>query len=414
MDRLHYEEMAENLRKLFRDKSVLKRDFYLFGHCNATEELADLLVGRGCKVNGILDNNICKQGTVYKGIPVVPPDKVLTADAEQTIVCIVSRAYASMTKQLKRMGYAGMIKKLVDYDPYAEYSLSKQTVREKRRRLESGIQLLERQRTKYPGQYRIYCPFSALGDVYYTMSYLPYFLNKRMIREYVVFAVGRACAEIAGMFGTKQVEALGQKDMDESIQAVLYTEDTDAYIAHHDRPYIIKLAKALYIKKVPFEIIYKCGVFGLNRDCVPYKPSNLAVYSMLNQIKTGRAVVLSPFAKSVADIDTKYWKQIIRHYKEKGYQIFTNVVGDERALEGTVRLEVGLSQLRSVVERAGTFIGIRSGLCDVIREADCRKIALYPDCYYSDTKWKVEEIFHLDTFENIVVDHNGLFERKFI
>ena len=70
--------------------------------------------------------------------------------------------------------------------------------------------------------------------------------------------------------------------------------------------------------------------------------------------------------------------------------------------------------MRSVVERAGTFIGIRSGLCDVIREADCRKIALYPDCYYSDTKWKVEEIFHLDTFENIVVDHNGLFERKFI
>lgn len=170
-----------------------------------------------------------------------------------------------------------MVKKLVDYDPYAEYSLSEKTVRERQRRVEQGICLLERQRTKFLGQYLIYCPFFALCDVYYTMSYLPYFLQEVKICEYVVFTVGRACTEIAGMYGIKQVEALSQKDMDELIQAVLYTRDRDAYIAHRDRPYVIKLAKALHIKKVPLEIIYKCGVFGLDRACIPYKPSKLVV-----------------------------------------------------------------------------------------------------------------------------------------
>ena len=62
-----------------------------------------------------------------------------------------------------------------------------------------------------------------------------------------------------------------------------------------------------------------------------------------------------------------------------------------------------LSELQCAAEYAGTFIGIRSGVCDVIREAACRKIALYPDCCYSDTRWKMAEIYHLEDFENIVV-----------
>ncbi len=64
--------------------------------------------------------------------------------------------------------------------------------------------------------------------------------------------------------------------------------------------------------------------------------------------------------------------------------------------------------MKSVVERAGTFIGIRSGLCDVIRTADCHKIALYPDYHYCGTRWTAAEIYAIEGFENIVV--NGDFQ----
>lgn len=403
MDRIHYEEMEQNLDKLLQDASLYGRNIYLFGHCNASEELADLLGKKGWRVRAILDNNVSKQGREYRGIPIVAPAEIMTLDEEQTIVCIAARAYAAMERQLRRMGYGGIIRRLVDYDSYAEYSLSEETVRKRQKRVDRGRELLKAQRVKYPGCYQLYCPFSALGDVYYMMAYLPYFLQKRWIEKYVVFTIGAACAEVAEMFGARHVEAFSQKEMDESIQAVLYNGEEDAYIPHQDRPYVVKLAKALHIKKIPLEMIYKCGVYGLDPDCIPYKPVRLETCKFLDQIVRGRAVVLSPHAKSVAGIPGECWKQIVRFYREKGYQIFTNVAGDERAIEGTVRLEVKLSELQSVVERAGTFIGIRSGLCDVIREADCRKIALYPDCYYSDTRWKMEEIYHLESFENIVV-----------
>ena len=66
-----------------------------------------------------------------------------------------------------------------------------------------------------------------------------------------------------------------------------------------------------------------------------------------------------------------------------------------------------IAEMRSAVEQAGLFIGIRSGMCDVIKTAQCRKIALYPDYFYCDTKWKSIDMYAIDEFENIVVKDNG-------
>ena len=56
-----------------------------------------------------------------------------------------------------------------------------------------------------------------------------------------------------------------------------------------------------------------------------------------------------------------------------------------------------------MAEYMGTFIGIRSGICDVLKEARCRKVALYPDYHYSDTRWKAMDMYALDGWENIAV-----------
>lgn len=403
MDKFHYGEMLENLNRIERDGLLQGRAVYLFGHCNATEELVDLLLERGYRVSGILDNNCSKHGTLYRGVVILPPSELIREAPSDTIVCIVARAYEVMAKQLRKLGYTGRVEKLVDYNSYAEYSLSEESVAGRQQRVERGIGQLRLMQAKYPEAYRVYCPFSALGDVYYAMAYLPYFLERKGIHNYVVFVIGRACGNVAAMFGTEHIEVLSQREMDEQIQAVLYTKDADAYIPHQDRPYVVNLYKALYSKLIPLETIYKCGVYGLDMACKPHRPSSLETYEGLEAIPEGRAVILSPYAKSVANIPREYWQEIISHYTERGYQIFTNAVGEEETLPGTLRLEVRLSQLQSVAERAGTFIGLRSGLCDVIKAADCKKIALYPDRFYSDTKWKMAEIYHLEGWENIVI-----------
>ena len=51
-------------------------------------------------------------------------------------------------------------------------------------------------------------------------------------------------------------------------------------------------------------------------------------------------------------------------------------------------------------------------MCDVIRTADCRKIALYPDYNYSDTRWKAIDIYAIDTFEDIVVKDGFVWKKN--
>lgn len=401
MDSQHYAEMRENFLQLKIAGVFEKKAIFLFGHCNATEELAGLFLAEGYTVEAILDNNTVKQGMSYQSIPIVAPNRIL--GRKNTVICIVSRAYAAMKAQLQRMEYLGEVYGLVDYDSFSEYSLSGEIQRRMGERIRRGEISLGYMKRKYGGVFQVYCPYSALGDVVLTMSYLPYFLRRNGILKYVVFVVGNACADVAKMFGAEAVEVLTQKEMDEQVQAIIYQRDTDSFIAHHDRPYVVNLWKILSVKKILFDELYRIGVFGLSGDFEPYSPVRLAVYERLEEIPVGNAVILSPYAKSVTSLPNGYWDSIVEHFLKKGYQVYTNVATEEKELPGTFRLEIRLNELQSVVERAGTFIGLRNGLCDVLKGANCRKIALYPDCFYSSTRWKVEEIFHLDGWENIVV-----------
>ena len=399
----HYRAMKENLEEIERAGMLEHRRIYLFGHCNATEELADLLLDRGYAVTAILDNNAVKHGNVYRGIMIQPPELVAGEEGAETIVCIVARAYAAMAEQLRRIGYRGIVRKLVDYNSYADYSLSEETIKRMTLRRQRGEVLFAGLKDKYLEHFLILCPFAALGDIYIMMSYLPHFMKKRGISQCAVGVIGNACAQVVRLFGSYPVESMSQKDMDETIQAALYERDARTFIPHQDRPYVVKLSNALYLKPIPLEQMYCCGVFGLPWGTRPCEPEGFMEYGDLDRIREGEAVIFSPYAKSVTALPDSVWARVVAHYKDKGYQCFTNVAGEEQPLAGTVAISPRILEMKSVVERAGTYVGIRSGLCDVLKNVDARKIALYPDYNYSDTKWKAIDIYALDGWENIVV-----------
>ena len=411
MNKSHYNEMRSNLEFLIEENAIQGKTIYLFGHCNATEELTDLLLENKFSIAAILDNNVSKHGKEYKGILIKPPQEILTENQKNTIVLIVARAYAAMADQLKRLGYDGSIRKLVDYNSYAEYSLSKETIVRMKQRVERGQGLLKEMEDKYPGHFRFLCPFSALGDIYFMMSYLPHYLKKRGIEQCVIGVIGNACAEVVRLFGAYQVETYSQKEMDETIQAALYTKDPNTFLPHQDRPYVVNLHKALYIKRIPLEQIYCCGVYGLPSNTKPYEPQYFKDYKQLNNIKAGKAVILSPYAKSVTALPKQVWKQIVSYYIEKGYQCFTNVVGEEKPLTGTEPISPRITEMKSVVERAGIFIGIRSGMCDVLKTVKAEKIALFPEYNYCDTRWKATDMYWMEGWENIVVKDDFQWKR---
>lgn len=412
MDRLYYEEMVSNLDKLADAHMLQNKTIYLFGHCNATEELANLLIEREHTVNAILDNNVSKHGIRYRGIPIVPPEDIMNEQSGNALVCIAARAYEAMKAQLRKFGFSGEIARLVDYNSFSEYSLTEDTLKRKQERVRTGLLVKDSLERKYPGCFKILCPFSALGDIFFAMSYLPYFLEKRNVEKCVIGVIGKACAQVAELFQADasdgqemHIEIFSQKDMDELTQACLYTQDSSSFIAHQDRPYVVNLHNALYIKCIPLEQVYCCGVFGLPMDTNPVRPrqERLRQYPKLQDIRKGKAVIFSPYAKSVTALPEEIWQGIVQYYKGMGYQCFTNAIGNEQALAGTIKISPAICELQSVVEHAGTFIGIRSGLCDVLKYAECEKTALYPDYNYCDTKWKAIDMYALDGWKNIVV-----------
>ncbi len=416
MDKKLFFEMESNLISIINEMNLSDRKIFLFGHCASTLELIDLLEEKAFTVTAILDNSKAKQGLFYKDAEVVCPDKIISLAGEYqeqtSIVLITSRFYASMQKQLRDLGYKGPIRKLIDYNTYADYSLSKETIARMTAREKHGEEMTSELERKHGSAFKVFCPFNALGDIYIMMSYWDAFAQKRGIEKVVFCVSGKVLADIIAMFGDHPVEVFEQKKLDAMIQAAIYTQDQNSFIAHQDRPYVINLHKALYIKKIPLELIYRCGVFGLPKDTAPAVPKFAnKEYTNLDLIPSGKSVIFSPYAKSVTAIDDKIWADAVYYYSSNGYKCFTNVVGDELALEDTEPISVPLAEMISVLEKAGTFIGIRSGLCDVMRTANCKKIALYPDYNYCDTKWKAIDIYCIEGFENISLETGDTWEK---
>lgn len=397
-----YQEMVENLEREMEGNRLQDKDVFLFGHCEATLLLLKELEKRGIRPIAILDNSAKKQGMVCCETPIWPPVRILERNIKGSIVLLVTRFGEAMSTQLQRMGFRGKIKKLVDFNSYAEYSLSEQTIAGKRTRCASGESIFQALEKDYPDAFFIFCPFPALGDVYYAMAYLPDFCRRRGAGRAVVCVSNPSCAEVAELFG-KTAVTLAQKDLDAVIQAVLFYRHGNAFIAHQDRPYVINLHCALYEKRISMEQIYKQGIFGLGREAEPVLPTAWKEYAGAEELETGHCAILSPYAKSVIPLPAGTWEEIVSDLNGKGYQLFTNVADEEVPLAGTEAIRPKIAELKSVVEKAGLFIGIRSGLCDVLRSADCRKIALYPDYCYGDTRWKAIEMYALGEFENYVV-----------
>ncbi|MCR4792596.1 MAG: hypothetical protein K5871_07590 [Lachnospiraceae bacterium] len=411
MEQAKYNEMSEKLNSLIEDGRLSGKRILLFGHCNATEELADLLMSRGFTVEAILDNNASKHGMSYKDIPVIFPAEFVDGQTDDSIVFIVTRFYEAMNRQLRELGFDGDVIKLVDYNTYADYSLSDETVNRMKTRVHHGEELTGCLNDMYDHPFKVFCPFNALGDIYIMMSYWESYASKRGIKKPVFCVLGKVLSGIIRMFGDYSVEVYPQRDLDSMIQYAIYSQDETSFIAHQDRPYVVDLHKALSFKRITLEEMYCCGVFGLPRDTVPSVPAyGLKEYDGNIEIPKGKSVVFSPYAKSVTAIDEQIWEDAVLHYSNLGYKCFTNVVGDEKPINGSEPLDVPLAEMVSVLEKAGCFIGIRSGLCDVIRSAKCKKIALYPDYNYSDTKWKAIDIYSIEGFDNIALEAGDTWE----
>lgn len=400
----HEKEMAENLIK--HQDSLEQKSILLFGHCNASEVLADSLRSKNHPPVCFLDNNKTKQGTTYKNIPIFPVENIKDFSPDNSVVLIVSRFYHPMKQQLRRLSYEGEVLELVEYNSFQAFSLEEEVFAEKVKRMEQGYSIFTDLRRNYPTEHLLICPHQALGDVYWVMAYLPAYLKKNHLSSCVVVVASNPCKDVVSLFGyeeIKEIKVLPQKELAALVQAVIFTHAENTLLAHHNYVYTDPAFSYLTENLIPFCDYYKEVILNLPSDTQETKPQKNEKFTPPPEMKQGHSVIFAPYANSMVEISPDFWVNLAKEYQEKGFTLFTNLLEGQAPIQGTLPLILPLMEMREAVEWAGHFISIRSGLCDVVHSAHCEKTLVFPHCPFSTTKHLVKDVFPLEGWKVIEV-----------
>ena len=96
-------------------------------------------------------------------------------------------------------------------------------------------------------------------------------------------------------------------------------------------------------------------------------------------LKRGKTVLLAPFSYTLTSYPEWFWKKLVIELKALGFSVCTNLGSrKEKAIPGSKGIFLRYEQLGLFLRNAGWFIGVRSGLCDVISSAVCKKNHFIP------------------------------------
>lgn len=109
-----------------------------------------------------------------------------------------------------------------------------------------------------------------------------------------------------------------------------------------------------------------------------------SVKSMLEKVRElnldlNNFVLIAPEAHSCTLVNNKYWIELINKYKNEGYDVFVNLVGDEVDLTGADYKTCYLtySEIYSLAKRAKKIIMLRSGLTELFLQTNVPMEVLY-------------------------------------
>lgn len=102
-------------------------------------------------------------------------------------------------------------------------------------------------------------------------------------------------------------------------------------------------------------------------------------------LDVSKIVILAPYTITMQEYDyTSLFTELASKLAEQGFAVYTNTT-DERVIEGTKVLYTDFNQIVSLAQNEKLWvISVRSGLCDLLRFANCHLTVLYPSQFWKD------------------------------
>ncbi len=245
-------------------------------------------------------------------------------------------------------------------------------------------------------------PHRSLGDIYILSLYKNSGV-KVFDDQYCLYVVGDTCKRLALMYGFENVFAVDELDMAGIVRYSMVEKNIKIL---HFLYYHTNISEAV-IKKNKFNLVncYSNFIFDKEIDykkCMhKVKESDAKIIAEMG-IKKNQSIIIAPYAKSVAALSYEFWLNFVNILRNEGFKrIYTNCAPFETELPGTEKLVCSIEDICSIVEYAGYFIGLRSGLCDVVSATSAKKIILYPKESYLDDSMNFYSLKMLPNVDNL-------------
>jgi len=379
-----YDDELKRVTRIIKIRNALgkleKREIYLFGVSDNTRQIIQLLRELGIEPRHVIDNDRSKQGSYCSMLKVIPLEEVEDFRAKDKLYIMYSAYWREMIPQLIECG--------VRYRNIWRLNRKTKGILGLFWNVYRGRNHYKKLIKKY-GRVPIFlCPYTGTGDIYLIGAFWNEYIKKNDITEYVFVVITGACKKVASLFDIKNVVLVKKKKYasrlidyymyDRNSGDIKVLNDCWAQI-HTNQVEWFRGYKGLY-----FTELFRKFVFNLPNEAKPvhpvYKDESARIESIFNQYKLvyGKTVILSPYSNTLSDLPYTFWEALASELANRGYWVITNRGRKtEPAIMGTEGVFFPLDVAPQLVEKAGAFIGIRSGFCDVISGAKAKKVILY-------------------------------------
>ncbi len=371
------------LEKYMEDHSISSdTTVYIFGVNDYLRSIIPFLETRSIHVKHVIDNDLRRKNTYSHGIEIILPEEVPEKDRNEAFFLLCSSYWPEMKRQLILLGIEEeriLIFLLKTYERTLADCIKSVIV---------GRSIYNRIKRNNPDKTILLCPYTGTGDIYLIGTMLDEYLKKENIKEFVLVVVSNACMKVAKIFNYECIYRINGllecRDLcsyfrvcpDECKLNIL----NDSWADMYTNP----VGWFRGIHGLNFTEMFRIFVFDLDKTIKPKHPEFKCEDDRILEIMQPlgllpqKTVVLSPYSTTLSDMPMWVWNEIVKRLKAKDYCVCTNVGNDsEKAIEGTVPIFFPLDIAPQLVSYAGYFIGVRSGLCDVISGSGAKKIILY-------------------------------------
>ncbi len=393
----YFQGLYNDIMKLRDQGKFAGRKIAVVGCWGNFLEVNKIIGELGLKVSFIADNNPKKQGISRCGIISQSVESLI--DEENVVILVINNLYwRDIRQQLIELNFVenndffvlfGGEKFEANAKGFSNTSIISSNIwNEIMLCAWDGFLSYKKINEKYKGLPIWLMHQPSLGDLYIFSLFLPIAMGKKNVSECdcVLIVTKNSTKKLAEAIGYKNIELISYEEAGKNWLAMLKLMGDQLNVRNAVCHGLNKIfPNLIWNTAVTFRDSFTKYVFHFEQEVEPVffefpkRRDEVARQFTKMGLKPGKTVVISPYAGHFeATISEKQWKYLVDKLIEKGYSVCTNCGSvNEHPLPNTVAARIELQDCVEFVEMAGYFIGIRSGFCDLLCKANCRKIVIY-------------------------------------